>query len=867
MENPARTIDSFKYFVRNNLNDNFKESELRTFISEIENDKRIKSHYDTLSLVKELEGLEKQYFELRNNIDFVPFYKSFLNRTKEYALSQSFEVDRKVLNYLYTAAFNKASILRKRMNGKTVVDVNRYLNTIEHSINDVIESRHIKIIQGYRDDYRKILNDKIQHANDLIETQIDPEINEFFDEMNRNIKILINEIDERKNTIKDTVEDLEREKNSIQRVLTMRTIFFPLKLAAAGLIFFGPVGAAASVTLLGVTSIAEGTVSSSIFDKRTKFPPSLNANIGLMSRTLEVYNSKPERLAEKLTIVIEKLNATFSEILESQSERIAFFEKTEIFTSKVQEVKNTKSHSITNLNYKQQELKKIELELKDFINSKKAALKQNQEESNDIEIENGMSAEVRKKLIHSLNNIEDILNIGEIALNFIKIIHNDDRQLQRLNVIISKEFQYLKKLEMLEDQIFDIMVPVIYQFEQKFNAILNSVNGSSSTELVIAQSALSNVKSIVYEITNDMPFDVRKNLQRCIDKVDEGFSILIDIYDRIDTYSDSVKSVEYMAQIASIPMRDISITNHNTEYNDALNDLNLIIQSNMLLEKYELALHAFKQNYFPFAVDLLKKFELPMDIQINDMDSLRSTIIKEIRFMKDFIDENKATIATYSDLQHEKKLFNSYSIGSSPFYVWKYDEISDEFRNLLNGGKILVKADISKGINYSSVKFNDIGINFKFANEQLQTDFESALKKFKLTLTMVGNNYYRCGERFYHISVDQDISVSYFLDKDERNHWIDPNSVYTMIRNNNPFLSPYVLWSIQLTNATDTVTFDQLKVYQNEMVDLELVGQGYYIEQDSDFDFDICNEYLDTFYNVEHTKLRTNLRIETNTIK
>ncbi|XP_034949355.1 uncharacterized protein [Chelonus insularis] len=548
------------------------------------------------------------------------------------------------------------------------------------------------------------------------------------------------------------------------------------------------------------------------------------------------------RAVRSLETYVEDLSASKEDKMKKR--RIIFKLRTQL-----QEAMFRKAESISDVIQKQEDIEKINKELADFTKSEKDSLQKAKEEGNKDKDE---VKKARERSLRQIKNVQTIINSVKVVVDFASQLKNDESMMSLLDNQMSKYYKQLEDLQKMEQQVYDIILPDFRQIEETINEIKKSANGSSHAKLDMSKwtvrTALRDVKSLLQKFTQKMSFELQSNLMRYFEKIDEGFSILIDIYDRIDSYADSVAQAEYIANIVSASMSNIHIT--NSELSNAVIDLKLIIQSNILLEKYGIALHAFKQHFFPFAARVLQKFQLPTDMQLKDTESVRSNIVDRIMDMKNHIDESEATIGEYSKYIHEKKIFNSNTTGSSPFYVWKHDTIKDEVQQLLNGSEILLKADISKGLFYNSVKYNDIGINLKLKNSTLQNNLNSVLQNFALTMTMVGNYYYRCGERYYFISFDDDITISYTLTQDENKNWLDPNKVYTTILNSHTFLSPYVMWSIKLNSVDESVSFNHLNAYADEIIDIELFGRGYYIEQHADFNFEVCNQYLDTFYDV-----------------
>ncbi|XP_034935139.1 uncharacterized protein [Chelonus insularis] len=559
-----------------------------------------------------------------------------------------------------------------------------------------------------------------------------------------------------------------------------------------------------------------------------------------------------EQTDDKIQAIINKINKKKNytlnakvrlengRIIENTGKKKENSQKMNDFEREIRKVKNTVLKSISEVNILKNNVRKIEKKLVEFTNKQKDFIEQEKKTT--------------KKSMRQINKVQSILSSSQSGYNFIQQLKNTGVEIENINVLIAKHDQQLRDLEKMKNQVYEKLMPELLSIEQTMNVIKSSVEGSSHVKLDItkwaARTTWKDLKLLLQKFTYQMSFELQNDLIRFIEKIDEGFSILIDLHDRIDTYADSVKQAKYIAHIESATMDNIRVT--DAELSKAMTDLKLMIHSNILTEKYEMALYAFKQHYFPFAARVLGKFQLPVDLRLNDSETLRTNIIKRIKDMNSYIDESEATIDEYSKFVHENNVFDSDTTGSSPFYVRNHKTIKDEIQQLLNGSEILLKADVSKRLNYNAVKYNDIRINFKFKNKTIQNSFNSVLKNFALTITMVGNNFYRCGEKYYFISFNDDISITYTLDQDRTGNWINPNSVYTTIHRSHSFLSPYGMWSIKLKKLKKSVSWNQLRVYLNEIVKLELIGRGYYIEQDPYFNLEICNEYLESFYNVEN---------------
>ncbi|GIY03652.1 hypothetical protein CDAR_526661 [Caerostris darwini] len=92
------------------------------------------------------------------------------------------------------------------------------------------------------------------------------------------------------------------------------------------------------------------------------------------------------------------------------------------------------------------------------------------------------------------------------------------------------------------------------------------------------------------------------------------------------------------------------------------------------------------------------------------------------------------------------------------------------------------------------------------------------------------NSYYRYKGKFYLIISDRQ-QIHYSYEKNSVGEPVRVNNVYTKIRNGDLMLSPFAVWEVKLTEATDKHSFQELEVYKDK-VDLELAGRGTYVAGD-----------------------------------
>ncbi len=256
--------------------------------------------------------------------------------------------------------------------------------------------------------------------------------------------------------------------------------------------------------------------------------------------------------------------------------------------------------------------------------------------------------------------------------------------------------------------------------------------------------------------------------------------------------------------------------------NDKITDFNALLQSNLVYQRYKLAIEAFGQHYFPFASSILDNYVLPSTLRMNDTKSVIAQAVYNVHELNTLIIEDKISFGSYS-----KYIMTDSNM---TFYTWPYDKIKDQITNLLKGVNVTLNADIHNGLLDSAVKFNDLQLKFVLQNKQLQSQFDETLLDFGLSLEIIDNCYYRCNEKFYYISFGGVISLGFsFQRHPDTGLPILRNKDYIQIQENDPFISPYTTWNVQITNKDDN--FAKLKRFVNEPMNLTLTGAGQYVDR------------------------------------
>lgn len=807
----SNTLNEYKTYVREQLANNIFELELRRFLIVMENNPAIQSVYNINDFVNEIMSLENHYFQLHDKIDFRPFYVSILNRLSAYekTLPES-DANRKVLSYLYAAALSQ--INSNIANQKTILNLRDYLTEAQTHITDLhVIGREIQI-HDKQTQYTNALNAKMESAKDLLNQKVFPEIDHNLNSIDSNFVALIDETIEKKKHVQANIHAYKKKLEEMERAAKRRSIFGGLNILSKALSFFGPYGMAVG-GIIGVgTSIAEAASGKGVSD----------ATMASVSTCIEdlmkAFKYHDELFLHQLDDIDKALNSNDKFNVEFKDLRD---ELRKIKTT----VENAQKLGLSIVNVRRQ--------LQELLKDKQISIEK--EKPGDTSL---------LEVLDKAKDIARLVGMGVDVYNQIK--NNKERMREVSNVIRGLETELLA-LQQYEEQIHKTMIPIFRAIENYLKTAKESLSaGTSHVQLDIKKweikSRLGDIKYMFSQMTKAS--GTHDDFQHYFAKVEATMDILINVYDRIESISDHTKFVDFISQIASNGGQNITT---DPQLMHIINKMDEIIQTNLVLEKHKFMIHAFKQHYFPFAPLFLDKFYLPPELCLNNVDALKERAITQIIELYRGIIISDSTLGDkdihlFSDIQFDSDNENS---AMPPFYIWTNQENKNEIQNLLNGEEIVLKANVINGVNKNAIKFNRIGIHLNSPNSTIQTQLNEAIKHFDLTMKMIGGTFYRCDKRVYQVPTDDKVIIEQSMKRDANGIPIKQNDVYRKISESNYFLSPYTLWSIKLENEKNNVTLNQ---FENEIIDISLVGRGQYLKTEQSVSSDVCNDHLDKYY-------------------
>lgn len=824
--NTTQTISRYKSYVRENLPNNIRESGLQKLLEELEGDEIVLSLQDTMGLVDELNDFESQYFRLRNQISFVPYVESLSSRISNHM--KKIESDENYLNddvnimtFLNTAAQSKLSSIRKNMNHISIIGLFEYVDTLGQHVKELCNSKHdVNIIQ-YHAEYEKLMDSKLDLVHAFIYDGLIPEIELILREFEQEIYTLMNAVTNRENA--SNTDTIDENKRKLENSLQLYRMLEPVKMTSSVLGFLIKLGRIMADTVSDTEIIAKIFVHDPNYhedEKLLSIAPNVDSHLDELK---DKFKTRYRFFLEELIDIDKELN----EYADKDDNMVEI-------KNKIAETNETINDLLIDT-YLQDPvmLESTRQELKDLIIKKQSTLKNEDDSQFDI------------------SRVLNLIDLADTTVDMYVQIRDDQEQLQLLIDSLKTKQTKLKNWKEIERKVYDTLISELLDVDNVVAILRQSLEEKKEIDLDIGkwniQIGLIQAKALFHELLINYS-DIDINVQRCVERVIDGLAVIIDVYDRIESYSVNSKLDAILGRVVA----NLTLDTDSENVNNTIVTLKKMTQTNLMLEQYEMTMQTIVQHQFPFGDILLKTFALPSNLLYNDTDKIADAIGEKINDLKEQIKSLQISIGKYDrEIFRDVEFSSSSTSAASPFYVWKNNEIKTELTKFLQGEEITVKADITKGVNQNAVKFREIGIHFKVVNDTVQNELDAELEHFGISMTMLGHSYYRCGNRFYFISVDDNIVIDYSMKKGSNGKPSKSNDIYRQINKSNYFLSPYTTWRIKLTN--ETTGFEKLHHFQHENIDLELIGYGQYFKDGKSFSHEICNDQLDNYYNYDDT--------------
>lgn len=825
--NSADTINHFKSFAREYLANKSDQYNLIEFLNGLDENEEILSIYDTLGFVNELKDLWNQYILLNDRISFSPFVKSLRKRISKYAENFTEPHENKdILRWLYTEVletitkFNDENI---NVRATVIINLSEYLEGTQKNIMKMCAMENEAKINQDQNEFKNFLDHQIELTIETIKTVVIPQMENNFIAINIYVFELIREVVDRQYKYQQEYTDpgLETEPPEIPDSEEKNT--FSHELTEESL---NEIGSRLS------------TVPNSAIERKYRFaiknPPDnikVHNNNEHIQKVMHKLQHTPENeyelLLKQLIDIEDELNRLSVENLSDDLHEI----QKKILHAKYVLKEKMKSNEMWNVT----EIDQMRKDLKTIFKQKKNSLQPTHKLSSVLEI------------------ILFVLDLEEVPLYIYKqlSIKTIEKWMKCLDNLPKNDTDpdttgkerldwkyYLK-------YVYNHIYWNLEEMDATLEGFKNNLTKHSYIELNIikwhTQVIIRDVKAFFRSVGNET--SVKEKLYRSIEKLEDSVTTLVELYNQIDLMNAQKSITSFAGIISGIPQYSSF-----TLLNDAVMSLKYIIQRSLILDQYGIAMNSFKQYGFPFVNILMSRFKLPADLEAKDMQTLARLAVDQINYLKEIITSFDTTFGKYDQLILQNVEFSSSEMSLvGPFFKWKKVDIGENFSKLLSGDEIELEAKIENGLNFSAIKFNEIGIHLKHADQSKQKNLEDALQDFGVNMAMIGNIYCRCNESIHSFGVVDNIVIFYAFKKLPDGKPINANKVYHKLTKMNYSLSPYTTWKIKFTSSIGN--FDKLIAFKDDDIDVELSGRGQYIENNS-LASDICMKQSDKQHTV-----------------
>lgn len=804
---PSITINKYKAYLLDWLavhgGNQSDTSNLLKFLKSIENEKEIQSLYDTSGLIDILSRIEEQYLRLHGKVDIRFHVQSLMTRVEKYAKTQKDQDQKDALNMLYTAAASKLINTRDRENYRTSGNLTGSLESINGTLYKLRKFDYSsQYVSNARYEEKEILMGAIETSLILGEEDISSKLQTSSIKLNSTISTLIEEIKKIIEPQKIDKEKLEVAQRKLKDSFLTYLIMNVLKAGDTAVTIFNSVGWAIT-EIMDVVLHAEREFwykdsSSSLREK--KKVQILRNGFAVLNVTVNIMNEVFSEDAKLLQMQLEDVGKLLIDDLGS-------------------EVKTT--------------INDAKLELRTILQS----------DIIDPTLIKALSADILGMLTRhaAKNNLEKqrilwkmikIMKIGKAGIEvYLQIRSNSTLLGAVLKPIEEVNHRYL---EQIKTQIYWKVMPMVKYVEALKVSIRDSLAGESKIKLDFgeweAQSKLKCLKDTFNEVFGGAK--LQADLARSAVNINEAMKLLVNLYDRIDSYYDTSKFATFFINLNL----NKPLNFKDPELNRSTSNLTNIIHANIIFREYELGRLLFNRHYFPFAQYHSRKFQLHTHINFNDP----ATLLDHISLSFEGLIGEKPSNGKYDS--------EIISDTNCLFYRWSDRDV---IAKIIEGEEIVIKADIRKGLPVSAVKFKRLAL--KIVSEDGYYPFESIFWNYDVLMTMVGNSLYTCGKQIYNIPATN-VHLHYSIARNPDGSVIRKNSVYKTFEENSPFLSPYASWKIQLKKSdillpkhSDLPSNKEFKNFENKTLHLELHGDGEYFNGET-YTTEVCTKELKKYY-------------------
>lgn len=715
---------------------------------------------------------------------------------------------RTLLSRLYDMTWRKVN----EFDNTAIVNIQVYL---EQSIENGEKLKNFQIrqkLQEIGNNFKAIFEEEIKEAEKLIDMNLKIYLDERINDLNNEIPKLVNEIDEMITMKKGEIEKLRNIKKELNGKLILRSIFTIFQFLLLGLSFINPVCAAIAGVLSAGIVIADEIIldnDDDVIYNEIKLPEAVNE---FVDTSILLY---AELVQQELNIIQEQLN----EIKNKKNELSLNDEEAKPL---IDVDKSVNSQCIKNSRQpisRRQCMMKI-LKRKEIKWSKKDNDKKNRK---------------YKKSLNIIKSSMGSLEIVNLSIDRFNKHFNDISSSNQIDGQIIEQENNIKQLENFKNNLYE-------NFGNQIDRIRWDIRRNVDGYAISSRALLEYEKFQMHDFLNNIliklniwtkGFKVNDEITEIMEKIKNALNSIINMHNLIREYNMKIKNADFLKDAASVPYEINYIKNKKLLQN--VTKLEEIYTSNRIIDDYNKLKIAMKCYSYPFIKEFTDFITPP---PVNNALIKANIIVDKLKQLK--LNLNKKIGSGILFKQIKKRKFGNN--GTKSFYKWTNKENSLAIKNILQGKKVQLFANISQAENLNAVKFREIKIILTSSNFEINEKLQNILNEYEIFFHHNGDSYYRCRNKVHLIKSGSFGTLHQFdISRIRRRRFVSDDN-----NNGNDFiLSPYATWTIQIYSDNNDNDFYPLEQFVDN-VNVELVGEGQFMPADEN----ICNNYfLDNYRN------------------
>ncbi len=424
-------------------------------------------------------------------------------------------------------------------------------------------------------------------------------------------------------------------------------------------------------------------------------------------------------------------------------------------------------------------------------------------------------------LTNKKQSLEAYKSIKNEIIDLISSRNLGETEIQIVQSGINSNFQQYPSLYAAENKIDEMQ----NMFFRKINNQINSFNNTKDLfKQLKLKETLIDLKNKIFLISDS--FDGHRKVVNTINRIENGIFTMIDIQNRIETYVQQNEFANYLTNI-------IHPSNIPIEYKNKIDLLENYMHENIIEERYQQALDAFKYWSFPFYCEYTQvnnNFLHYNETTNSSIDLKIKNYGKHLEKLLNDVKNDEALVKPSIDNHVYHRLFDK----NIPFFQWNSKNYPYELKQLLRGEPTTLYADVNYA-RFDAIKFCTLNVLIETDVPNTNKTLNELLNEFTVELTHSGESNYKYKEKTFKINMNYKSGEKLSL-KYQYGLTTNANSSYKKLALNKPVLSPYTFWAVRIRAVKTEKEQELLKKIDSLLnetnVELRvfLYGHGQYVD-------------------------------------